>query len=77
VLIRPEAISLVDGAEGENQLAGTVAEAIFLGNLVDYQIEIGGGVLRVQGDRRAILEAGARVSLAVPVAECTVMRATD
>jgi iron(III) transport system ATP-binding protein len=77
VLIRPEAISLVDGAEGENQLAGTVAEAIFLGNLVDYQIEIGGGVLRVQGDRRAIIEAGARVSLAVPVAECTVMRATD
>ena len=76
VLIRPEAIRLADGAEGENRLAGTVVDATFLGNFVDYQIDIGGNLLRVQGDRRAVLEPGARVLLAVAVAECTVMRAT-
>jgi iron(III) transport system ATP-binding protein len=76
LVIRPEAIRLIDGMEGENRLAGTVADATFLGNIVDYQIDIGGGVLRVQGDRRAVLEPGARVSLAIAVAECTVMRDT-
>ena len=62
VLIRPEAIRLGDGAEGENRLAGTVVDATFLGNIVDYQIDIGGSLLRVQGDRRAVLEPGARVA---------------
>jgi len=76
LVIRPEAIRLLDGMEGENRLAGTVTDATFLGNIVDYQIDIGGGVLRVQGDRRAVLEPGACVSLAIAVAECRVMRDT-
>jgi iron(III) transport system ATP-binding protein len=74
--IRPEAIRLIDGMQGENRLAGTVTDATFLGNIVDYQIDIGSAVLRVQGDRRAVLEPGARVSLAIAVAECIVMRET-
>ncbi len=63
LVIRPEAIRLGDGAAGENRLAGTIADATFLGNIIDYQVDIGGGVLRVQGDRQAVLELGARVAL--------------
>ncbi len=51
-----------------------VSEATFLGNIVDYQIDIGGGVaLRVQGDRRDFREAGTEVLLTVPVADCVLM----
>jgi len=74
LVIRPEAIRLGDGAAGDNRLAGTIADATFLGNIIDYHVDIGGGVLRVQGDRQTAFEVGARVALSVPVAECTVMR---
>jgi iron(III) transport system ATP-binding protein len=72
--IRPEAIRLGNGAADENRLGGTIADATFLGNIIDYQVDIGGVMLRVQGDRQTALVVGARVDLAVPVAECTVMR---
>ena len=77
VAIRPEAIRFAaDAGTGDrtNQLKGVVSEATFLGNIVDYQIDIGGGVaLRVQGDRRDFREAGAAVTLTVPVADCVLM----
>jgi iron(III) transport system ATP-binding protein len=74
VVIRPEAIRVGDGTAVENRLSGTVVDTTFLGNIIDYQIDIGGSVLRVQADRRTVLEPGARVALAVAVGECTVMR---
>ena len=74
LVIRPEAVRLGDGAAGENRLAGAIVDATFLGNIIDYQVDIGGVLLRVQGDRQGVLERGARVNLAVPVTECTVMR---
>jgi iron(III) transport system ATP-binding protein len=74
VVIRPEAIRVGDGTAGENRLSGTVVDTTFLGNIIDYQIDIGGSVLRVQADRRTVLEPGARVALTVAVGECTVMR---
>jgi iron(III) transport system ATP-binding protein len=74
VVIRPEAIRLADGTAGENRLAGTIVDVTFLGNIIDYQVDIGGAVLRVQGDRQTALESGTRVALAVPVGECIVMR---
>jgi ABC-type Fe3+/spermidine/putrescine transport system ATPase subunit len=74
LVIRPEAIRLGDGAAADNRLPGTIADATFLGNIIDYHVDIGGVVLRVQGDRQAALEAGARVALCVPVVECIVMR---
>ena len=74
VVIRPEAIQVGDGTAGENRLSGTVVDTTFLGNIIDYQIDIGGSVLRVQADRRTVLERGARVALTVAVGECTLMR---
>jgi ABC-type Fe3+/spermidine/putrescine transport system ATPase subunit len=74
VVIRPEAIRFADGAAGENRLSGTVICVTFLGNIIDYQVDIGSTVLRVQGDRQTALEPGVRVDLAVAVSECAVMR---
>jgi iron(III) transport system ATP-binding protein len=77
LVMRPEAIRLGAGAADDNRFEGTIAEATFLGNIIDYQVDIGGVVLRVQGDRQSVLDPGARVALAVAVAECTVMRDPD
>ena len=74
VAIRPEAFVFTsEHAPGDNRLKGTVVEAIFLGNIADYQVDIGGAVVRVQGDRRSFREVGTPVVLTVPIAECVLM----
>lgn len=45
----------------------------FLGNIVDYQIDAGGLVLRVQADRHVVREVGSRVRLTIPIEECVAM----
>ncbi len=76
IAIRPEAFALGDAPDGAvNTLKGVVADATFLGNIVDYQVDVGGLLLRVQGDRRDFRPAGSEVVLRVPVAECVAMRA--
>jgi ABC-type Fe3+/spermidine/putrescine transport system ATPase subunit len=76
VAIRPEAIVLgkANSPGGVNVLTGTVIESTFLGNIVEHQVDIGGGLLRVQGSRRHALAAGETVELSVPVAECVAMQ---
>ena len=73
--IRPEAVRLgaaaSDGAD--NHLDGSVVEATFLGSIVDYQVDVGGLVLRVQADRHVVQEVGSRVRLTIPVEECVAM----
>jgi iron(III) transport system ATP-binding protein len=49
VVIRPEAIRLAHGGAGENRLVGTVVDVTFLGNIIDYQVDIGGAC---RGGRR-------------------------
>jgi ABC-type Fe3+/spermidine/putrescine transport system ATPase subunit len=73
--IRPESVRLgttaVDGPA--NRLEGSVVEATFLGNIVDYQIDAGGLLLRVQADRHVIQEVGSRVQLTIAIEECVAM----
>lgn len=73
VAVRPEAIRIGLPAERENRLDGIVAEATFLGNLIDYRIDAGGVSLRVQADRRQFQPAGTAVTLSIPIAECVVL----
>jgi iron(III) transport system ATP-binding protein len=74
VAIRPEALVFGDGMGGRvNRLTGVVTEATFLGNIVDYQVDIGGLALRVQGDRRSFCPVGSEVVLSVPIADCVAM----
>jgi iron(III) transport system ATP-binding protein len=74
VAIRPEALVFGDGVEGRvNRLTGVVTEATFLGNIVDYEVDIGGLTLRVQGNRRSFCPVGSEVVLTVPIADCVAM----
>jgi ABC-type Fe3+/spermidine/putrescine transport system ATPase subunit len=73
--IRPESVRLGPAATDgpDNRLDGSVIEATFLGNIVDYQIDVGGLLLRVQTDRHVVQEVGSRVRLSIPVEECVAM----
>src|SRR5262249_55973808 len=65
--VRPEALrtSRQAGDARLNCLAGPVRAIAFLGNLVDYRVEVGSGiVLRVQGDPHELYTVGERVHLA-------------
>jgi ABC-type Fe3+/spermidine/putrescine transport system ATPase subunit len=75
VTIRPEALVVATGpsAPGDNQFKGTVIEAGFLGSVIDYHVDVGGAVLRVQADRRSFREVGSEVVLTVPTSECALM----
>ncbi len=76
VAIRPEAIRF-GAAPDANTLTGTVTDAVFLGNLTDYQVDIGGAVLRVQGSRWDAHPVGSAVQLAVPATECFALAADE
>jgi ABC-type Fe3+/spermidine/putrescine transport system ATPase subunit len=78
VAIRPEAFSFATGSvsahDGENRLKGTVVEATFLGNIIDYLVDVGDGlIVRVQGERRAFRNVGSEAVLTVPVDDCVIM----
>jgi len=65
--VRPEVIraSRHPADTDWNRLEGTVRAVAFLGNLVDYRVEVGpGALLRVQGDPHAPLAVGETVHLA-------------
>lgn len=76
VAIRPEAIRLgnSDQIAGNNILSGTIVESSFLGNIVDHQVDVGGFLMRVQGDRQQTFAPGATVNLVIPISECVAMR---
>jgi iron(III) transport system ATP-binding protein len=74
VAVRPEAISFVAATvDPANCLSGVITEATFLGNLVDYQVDAGGVMLRVQGERQHFQPAGSQVNLVIPIPECVAM----
>ena len=76
--IRPEAIRFgADPAGRANALVGTVLDSAFLGNLVEYQVDIGGAVLRVQGGRFETYGPGMAVQLSIPPEECFALRGED
>jgi iron(III) transport system ATP-binding protein len=71
--IRPESVRLGGPDGAANRLEGSVVEATFLGSIVDYQIDVGGLVLRVQADRHVVREVGTKVQLSIPIEECVAM----
>jgi ABC-type Fe3+/spermidine/putrescine transport system ATPase subunit len=74
--IRPESVRLGATDGPCNRLDGCVVDATFLGSIVDYQIDAGGVLLRVQADRYVIQEVGSRVQLTIPIEECVAMPAS-
>ena len=71
--IRPESVRLGAPEGPGNRLDGSVVEATFLGSIVDYQIDAGGLLLRVQADRHVVQNVGSQVQLTIPIEECVAM----
>jgi len=74
ICVRPE--SLRFGQEHPNRLRGIVRERVFLGNLLDYQIEASDGLrLRVQADPSRVFAPGTSVDVSFSPTDAWVMRA--
>jgi putative spermidine/putrescine transport system ATP-binding protein len=75
LLIRPEHIEMhPSGTTGPNRVPGVIERLVFSGRIVEYFVRVGSRVLRVQSLSRAILEAGADVTLELPPGRCVVVR---
>jgi len=76
--LRPTATSPA-GGDGENVLRGTVLRASYLGDGVDYQVQLADGdtILRVAGPTPLRARPGESVSLRIPAAACIPLPAED
>jgi iron(III) transport system ATP-binding protein len=77
VTVRPENVALTEtGQIGivTNTVTGTVETTVFLGNMLDCIVAVGGERLHVQLHPSAALGRGARVHLRLPVEHCLAMR---
>ncbi len=72
VSIRPEDVELCppEAGGGENRLEGTVASAVYMGNYVDYQIQVGETRIRVQAKPTVPYRDGDRVALSARPEAC-------
>ncbi len=69
--IRPYDIELVHDGETKNVLIGTVKQATYLGNIIDYRVHVGNGMdLRVQVATTVRHAVGEQVRLHFPIAKC-------
>ncbi len=69
--IRPYDIEFVDDAVTQNVLAGTIKQATYLGNIIDYRVQLPDEVeLRVQSDTLHRYAPGDGVRLHLPVERC-------
>jgi putative spermidine/putrescine transport system ATP-binding protein len=76
ILARPEVIALA-GAEPQepNHARATVAERYFLGNMIDYRLDCGDGmVLQTQQAPTQVFEPGAAVWFSVPAGQTWLLR---
>ncbi|WP_027134592.1 ABC transporter ATP-binding protein [Geminicoccus roseus] len=83
LVVRPEAVRLgedavrdaapgaADGAA--NRFEATITDATFLGNLVEYVVDIAGTTLKAQCQPHLHHPVGSIVPLSIPVAACTAM----
>jgi iron(III) transport system ATP-binding protein len=72
VTARPEdmALSATPPAEATNVVAGRIAHRVFLGEVVDYLVDFGGGEIRVRCRTETEFRIGEPVHVAVPPQKC-------
>ena len=71
---RPESVELLAGANGrDGALVGKVAVASFVGDAVEYQIDLGGQTVRARAQGAEVLEEGCDVTLRVPPERCYIL----
>jgi iron(III) transport system ATP-binding protein len=67
---RPESVILSEGPPNGDGLAGKVAAASFVGDAVEYQIDLGGRTVRAKGQPFVVLDEGRDVLVRVPPERC-------
>ncbi|OLC37636.1 MAG: hypothetical protein AUH81_05705 [Candidatus Rokubacteria bacterium 13_1_40CM_4_69_5] len=72
ILIRPEDIEVgpAGATSRDNGLEGTVVSAVYMGQYLDYQVDVAGVRIRAQAKPGAPYRGGDRVALGVPPAAC-------
>jgi len=73
ISVRPEDVELGPpgaGAGEHNRLEGAVASAVYMGNYVDYQVQVGEARIRVQAKPTTLYRDGERVALSVRPEAC-------
>ncbi|MCW2760694.1 MAG: iron transporter ATPase [Marmoricola sp.] len=75
VAIRPEHVVITEAAEGSAGLGGSVASRQFLGEAVDYVVDVGDDVMiQVRSNPSVDIELGRRVVIDLPPARCRLLR---
>ena len=67
---RPESVLLSEGQATQDGLSGKVATASFVGDAVEYQIDLGGRMVRAKGQPFSVLDEGRDVLVRVPSERC-------
>ena len=71
---RPESVVLSEGtSRTEDGLRGKIASASFVGDAVEYQIDLGGRTVRAKGQPFVVLDEGRDVLVRVPPERCYVL----
>jgi iron(III) transport system ATP-binding protein len=70
---RPESVVLAEARAGEAGLPGKVAAMSFVGDAVEYQIELGGRIVRAKGQPFLVLDEGRDVLVRIPAERCYVL----
>jgi iron(III) transport system ATP-binding protein len=75
VSARPEDFTLYDREPGDglNVLAGRIAHRVFLGEVVDYLIDIGEGEIRVRAKPEFDFRIGQNVHIGVAPQKCVAL----
>jgi iron(III) transport system ATP-binding protein len=76
VVVRPQAIRLHGpGVGGQNCFAGTVERVSFLGDLVEGEVRVGQGLLKIVADPYRQIEPGQAVTVELPPERCVLVPA--
>jgi iron(III) transport system ATP-binding protein len=75
--LRPESVVVGDRpTDAENSFAGVVELSLFVGDSVDYRVQVGDRLVRAKGSARTQFQSGARVTLSVGASDCVVLPST-
>ena len=74
---RPESVVLSETQVTDDGLPGKVAAASFVGDAVEYQIDLGGRTVRAKGQPFSVLDEGRDVLVRVPAERCYVLEHTN
>jgi iron(III) transport system ATP-binding protein len=72
---RPESVLLSEGAAGDDGLPGKILATSFVGDAVEYQIDLGEQTIRAKGQPFVVLDEGREVIVRVPAERCYVLQA--